>query len=241
MPTFCDDCICKVQELFPQLKKAVVSADHAQDNQEEDNPYYQDDSPPVKKLRIDVTSLTTSERLQLAYDLGSVESRDAKLSALELSKYRDLDSLLALDCTQSPANKTILAFLSGLSGTPASGPECSSQHQEYTNKLYQLYKCVESVMHQTGRNLSLPAHFREAVLIYTLTGSKLALKILGSGGPHVSYNSVKSWLSGLAAVPATIPSGDFIAAFDNNQVLQRRWKVKLRNEVKCNIVMLWYS
>ena len=33
-----------------------------------------------------------------------------------------------------------------------------------------------------------------------------------------------------------LPEHDVIYAFDNNQVLQRRWKVKLKNEVKCNIV-----
>jgi len=52
---------------------------------------------------------------------------------------------------------------------------------------------------------------------------------------------VKSWLASLASTPPTVPEGDLVIAFDNNQVLQRRWKVKLRNEVKCNIVMVVVS
>ena len=102
--------------------------------------------------------------------------------------------------------------------------------------MYQLCKTVESVLNLSAVNLTLPVHFRESVLLYTLTGSKLALRILGSGGAHASYNSVKSWLTNLGTVESEEDDGDIIVGFDNNQVLQRRWKVKLRNEVKCNIV-----
>jgi hypothetical protein len=74
--------------------------------------------------------------------------------------------------------------------------------------------------------------------MYALRGSKLALKILGSSGAHASYQAVKSWINSLSTKPTNLPEGDLIAAFDNNQVLQRRWKVKLRNDIQCNVVTM---
>ena len=91
-------------------------------------------------------------------------------------------------------------------------------------------------MNLTGVKLCLPVHFKESVLLYAITGSKLAFKMFGCGGAHASYDAVKSWLASLGSKPIEAPEGDLIIAFDNNQVIQRRWKVKLKNEVACNVV-----
>ncbi len=70
--------------------------------------------------------------------------------------------------------------------------------------------------------------------MYTFTGSRLALKVLASGGAHVSYDAVKNWSFNLYRTETQLPGVDII----DNQVLQRRWRVKLRNEVKCNVVTI---
>ena len=44
----------------------------------------------------------------------------------------------------------------------------------------------------------------------------MALHILGSGGAHASYKSVKSWLSGLGSPVEEVLEGDLIICFDNN-------------------------
>ena len=49
---------------------------------------------------------------------------------------------------------------------------------------------------------------------------------------------MKSWLATHRSTICAVPHGDIVIAFDNNQVLQRRWKVRLSNEVKCNIVTI---
>ncbi|ELT98113.1 hypothetical protein CAPTEDRAFT_207775 [Capitella teleta] len=63
----------------------------------------------------------------------------------------------------------------------------------------------------------------------------MTLKILGSGSAHPSHDTVKTCLSKIAATQEVCNAEeDTIIAYDNNQVLQKRGKVKLRNH--CNIL-----
>ena len=148
-----------------------------------------------------------------------------------------------IDCYQvfvltQSNTKIIQAFVSGLANQPRPPVESGTVSHA---RPYQMCKTVESVLNLSAVNLTLPAHFRESVILYIFTGSRLALKMMGSGGAYASYQAVKSWLTSLASNPPEVPNGDLVLAFDNNQVLQRRWKVRLRNGVKCNIVTVLVS
>lgn len=70
-----------------------------------------------------------------------------------------------------------------------------------------------------------------------LTWSKLALKILGSGilGEVIPLTKLLNhgWLVLHLLLLKMMHNSHRIIAFDNKQVLQRRWEVKLRNEVHC--------
>lgn len=247
-PTFCEACVKNVKELFPELNigaphqtQAEAEAGSSSTQPDDDSDEPEDKVPRLDRHDredIDVEGLTDEGR---AFDLGRAEAARLRTYAVAKSSDKNFDSLLgqphydkAADCT------TLQAFLSGLSHHHSSqqrlkDPETHQTKTQKAQKLYQMYKSVESVLNLSAVNLTLPVHFRESVLLYTLTGSKLALTILGSAGAHASYKSVKFWLGSLASQTPEIPEGDLIVAFDN-QVLQRRWKVMLRNEVKCSIV-----
>ena len=233
-PKFCQACIDHVVKEFnldPRLPEAVPTDPDIESSPEEK------DEPPAKKYKMDLSTTTPAERQAIAYNLGLSESKSLRAYALAESRRRDVDSIMSMDVSQGKSTlRTLEAFLAGLSQKGYDAKGTSSPKAE--SGAYTVYKTVESILNLTAPNLVLPAHFRESVLLYTLTGSKLALQVIGSGGPHASYQTVKSWLATLGDVPPEVQDGDLIVAFDNNQVLQRRWKVQLRNEVKCNIVTI---
>ena len=180
-----------IQESPESLLSKTTKHDHGDDAHDED-PFTQHDtsfenyhdehiheSPEqsernIRKINLD--ELTFNEICQLAYDLEKLESDTAKHYALA-ARDKYLKTLLSTQTERHDSSgTTITAFISGLAGAPLLG---SSNSPAYTS--YKLYKTVESVLILTAVNLILPMHFRESILIYTLTGSKLALQILGSG------------------------------------------------------------
>jgi Tfp pilus assembly protein PilN len=158
--------------------------------------------------------------------IAANEKKEMKKTAHLLSKQRSLSDLCEINLESlKKSNPVVEAFLTELS------PKVIQKKH-----MYQLCKTVESILNLTSMNQTLPLHFRESVILYSMTGSRLALKVLGAGGAHSSYNAVKTWLDSLASSEVKVMAGDLIIAFDNNQILQRRWKVQLRNGVHCHVV-----
>ena len=83
-------------------------------------------------------------------------------------------------------------------------------------------------------HLLLPFHLRESVVLYRITGSKLALTLLAGGGSHASYKQVKLFLNNLGTGGNINVNGDVLFVFDNNQVLHR-W---VDSKFHCHITML---
>ena len=176
--TVLQSCINKARELEQEQIESTSFTDEKNTSQSciitDEN---SEDIPPAKIRRFDVSQLTASERLQLAFDLGSFEAKSLKSYALSSTHDKDLNSLLSIDvktCHQSSVCETLRSFLSGLSHASTDQSESS---RPSNHEAYQLCKSIESVLNLSALNLTLPAHFRESVLLYTLTGSKLALKI----------------------------------------------------------------
>ncbi len=83
----------------------------------------------------------------------------------------------------------------------------------------------------------LPYHFREIILTYNLTRSRTVVDLLGTCSPSGSYQSLKAFLSSLSNASPEVPKhSDLLAVFDNNQILQRRWKITLDNSVQCHVI-----
>ena len=176
-----------------------------------------------------IEQINHSQLCDLAYHIGKARSEDLRKSALDLSRQRNVDELRGYDSGDSTGEGVdlVMAFLKGVAYT---------NPHSLASAPYRLNKTVESILNLTAINLTLPTHLRESLVLYSMTGSKLALQLLGKGGAHASYASVKAWLRQLGVDTLDVPDGDLVITFDNNQVLERRWKVKLKNEVRCNIV-----
>ena len=91
-------------------------------------------------------------------------------------------------------------------------------------------------MNLTGIHFVFPVHLRESVLINSIGGIALSLQLLASSSPHASHKTVRNWLAQFSTTTSMSFSGDIVAVFDNNQVMSRRWRVKLENKVFCNVI-----
>ena len=197
-------------------------------------------SPQSEKSIIDLNDIqlygiSAEKKAELAYALGLSEKDHVRTNCINLGRDRSLPALLDLSPDQyiNEVNPVVTSFLKGVFGFDQNFPVPDVDSAE---DLYYLCKTAVSVINSSSPNTLLPLHFRESVLLYTVTGSNIALKTIGPGGPHCSYSAVKRWLNALSTEPPVCPMGDSVIAFDNNQVLQRRWKVKLQNQVQCHIV-----
>ena len=106
-------------------------------------------------------------------------------------------------------------------------------------EMYRFCKGAEVCMALTTQISVLLFHFREATLLYTLTGSKIGVNLLASSSPYPSYKTLQTWNDDLAKDKSNDPgqqTGDIAAVFDDNQVLQRRWQIAVENNVRCNVI-----
>ena len=74
------------------------------------------------------------------------------------------------------------------------------------------------------------------LLVFAFTNSKIALNIISKILPAGSYSTVMSWRDNLASVPCPFPEGDCIVAFDNDQIVQKKWKVKAGEKARVSIL-----
>ena len=249
-PKFCKDCINKVTELYPELTviKRAIDSDEPEHSYskvaklsgDDEVPSVsncketQTDNPIIDLNNINLDGISNEQKIKLAYALGLSEKHNVKSNCVSLGADRSLPALLSLHPDEyiTAFNPVVTAFVSGLNdlekghATPQSSSKCDT---------YKLCKTLECILQLSSPTTMLPIHFRESVLLYTITGSKLALTSIGAGA-HCSYQSVKSWLDSLSKNTPTFPNTDSVVAFDNNQVMKRRWKVKLNNQVQCSVV-----
>ena len=185
-----------------------------------------------------LSHLSSQECMKLAYALGKHEATNVRDFALKVSNERNMEQLMKLDLKKylSEMNAVVWEFICGVASVNSADQSDSGSGGE--KNVYKLCKSVESILNLSAAHTVLPVHFRESVLLYVLTGSKLALTTVGGASPHSSYWSVRSWLSNLSDKPSKVPTGDIMTAFDNNQILQRRWRVTLNNVVQCNVATM---
>lgn len=241
-PSFCETCVYLCNLWFPETSAPSESSEKPE------VPVESGDEPPRKVTKIEQLSTSHAGQLPLvqsqtteidrsdvnkAYELGASQYRQFKEITMQEARLKDIGHMVNFEehCGFKDV-ETVIAFICGLTGQPLPA-------RDLPNALsYQLRKTLESLMDLTSEKMILPLHLRESVILYALTGSRLALKIISAAGPHASYQAVKNWLGKLAMQNQEIPEGDVIITFDNNQVIQRRWRVKLKHGVQCNVVTI---
>ena len=134
VPKFCEACIKKVQELYPNLQSGLstnetdedfVISDHGEDGEIDDSypsttGSFQEvpEHSPSDMRKVDLSEHTSADRIQLAYELGRLESNSIKSHARASSRKRDLETLLTTDvsvCHTSSSCNVLQSFLSGVS------------------------------------------------------------------------------------------------------------------------------
>ena len=108
-----------------------------------------------------------------------------------------------------------------------------------TISLYAHSKAVESILHLAEPRFLPPLHFRESLILYTSAKNKAALRMMSMKSPYPSYSRIKDWLNDLSLSPAVQrPLGDIVIAIDNNQILKKKWGIRVENKSYHTVVTM---
>ena len=156
-----------------------------------------------------------------------------RVSTRHFTKQRSLNQLMELDPSEylnSDNPPLIYDFLTGLS---------TKSTKSHSVSRYGLSKAAETCLALTPHVKIMPFHFHDQVLLYSLTRSRLALRLFGSGSPSGFYQAVNAWLRSEDAAHRAEGSvdGGVMAVFDN-QVLQQRWQITTNNTVKSSTITM---
>lgn len=204
---------------------------------------------------IDLSCVDLDTRCKLAFALSRAEYHNIRSDVLQLSRNKSLCDLIALEPTSylEERNPVLQAFLGGLLNLNTRKHKHSDEEVtvrgppfriESPADLYKFSKVTESCMGLTTQVNVLPFHFREIILVYTRTGSKLVTNLLASSTPYASTSTLIRWSDALAAQKGTDTSfidKDVLVAVDNNQIFQRRWQILLGATAKCNVLTIVVS
>ena len=98
-------------------------------------------------------------------------------------------------------------------------------------------KCIEQIYSCRNKHLILPNAFRQNLLTYSLSNSKLLVNFNAATTPAGSYSFLKKWLSELSNEEIKVPSGDVRIVFDNEQVVGKIYRVKAEeNKVPLSVI-----
>ena len=87
-------------------------------------------------------------------------------------------------------------------------------------------KCIEQIYSVGHKRLVLPLAFKQNLLTYSLSNSKLLLNFNGRKGHGGSYTYLKNWLCDQAGEELTVSEDVARIVFDNEQVIGKRYSVK---------------
>ncbi|VDH92761.1 Hypothetical predicted protein [Mytilus galloprovincialis] len=127
-------------------------------------------------------------------------------------------------------NKSIISFLQGVSNT-----EFHTDPNELGNEL-SLARGVEQLYMLRCPYLITPISFLLNISIYTLTGSRLAVDIIGNCCPAGHYQTVTSWLREQGTKEPEILIADLMNVFDNEQVIGGKSAIRPNQKVITSII-----
>ena len=88
----------------------------------------------------------------------------------------------------------------------------------------QMYGCI-------NQRMILPNSFRNNLLTYSLSNSKLLVNFNGKCRPSGCYTCLKNWLANKAKDELKVPNGIVKIVFDNEQVVGKKYTVKSDSNV----------
>ena len=129
--------------------------------------------------------------------------------------YKDLEVLQNFDEEEwfSKRNPIVRAIVEGLSSLE--------------KNRFQRCLALEHLYHLNGMKFVGPCSFMTNISLLAVSNSKLTVNMFGKALPGGTYSTLKSWTKELSSTPNEFPPGDCMIAIDNDQIVQRRWKVKV--------------
>ena len=176
-----------------------------------------------------VEAMDREEKVFLAEILGKSVQEDITADAsIVKDQYKDLQSLSQLRVAdwlreRTSRNPVLLSFL-----------EASTNRGDATSFL--MARTIEQIYRLSMPTLVAPFTFMTNLAVYIATGSKKVVEVLANSGPAGCYPLVRNWLQNQATSVLTVPSGDIINVFDNEQVIG-----ELQNMTNLRAVQLLYS
>ena len=262
---FCTGCVEHLTEVRPELFKEESTGDHSYDantsatedapakkrrlehHQKEASTQTETDTVGLLVAALsegfDIKDLPQNVINSLSYDLGRYlhHELDKDHANMRNQAVKSLKALVEFDMGSylNQRDPSLVSLLLGISGKPhVTEVEVCMDDANEVKSTYKLCKTVESIVNLTGLSAVFPVHLRESVLINSVGGSALSLQLLSSTSPHASYRTIRDWLNQLGTDTEMNLSGNLVGVFDNNQTLQRRWRVMLENKVYCNVVTI---
>jgi len=100
------------------------------------------------------------------------------------------------------------------------------------------HRCLalEHLYNLQGMNFVGPCSFMTNISLLAISNSKLTVDMFGKLLPGGSYPTLKVWTRDLSSEPKEFPSGDCMVAIDNDQIVQRKWKVKVGQKARVSVV-----
>ena len=97
---------------------------------------------------------------------------------------------------------------------------------EEKDSAFYINKCIEQIYCARHERLVLLLAFKQNLLTYSLSNSKLLLNFSGRTMGGGSYTYLKNWLTEHSGQELTVPDGVVKVVFDNEQVVGKRYTVK---------------
>ena len=119
------------------------------------------------------------------------------------------------------ANRVVTSFLAAITGV--------NSVSDRPKKLYALAKAVDQICYAKDLTYFSPLSFSENLVAYSITHSKEVVTLRGIASPAGGYKTVQVWQSQLLV-------GDAVIAFDNDQVLNKTYRVSLDSKLDVSAV-----
>ncbi len=161
----------------------------------------------------------------LAFELFSQQSEELGKDAARFSQtYKDIGVLKDLDTEAflERRNPVVVAAVQGLAGDK--------------QNTFKQCLAVEHLYSLSGSSLVAPFSFLTNIVLLTVSNSKLAVNLFGKSLPGGSYQTLRTWLEQLSSESKPFPSGDCVVAIDNDQVVKKKWKIKVGQKSRVSIV-----
>ncbi len=180
-----------------------------------------------------VDRLDTDDRVALSHCIGLSEranvANDTRTNAYV---YKDVNALSKLNLIDwvNQRNGVVVSFLTGIGGFDIG---LLQDKHEY---LLPIARALEQMYMIRDRSYISPLAFLLNMCIYTLTGSKLAVDLVGNSCPAGHYKTVTKWLRDQGTAEILCPDGDLVNVFDNEQVVGRKSGIKPGHKVSISII-----